>query len=105
MNTNLTKINEMKIIKHFLFLGILLIIVGSCTNANSKSSTWDDQQKKEWKEKCMELLIENEVPKGDAESTCDCMLEKTSEKYTPEEAANIDLKGEQQLWQDCDYQW
>jgi hypothetical protein len=33
------------------------------------------------------------------------MLEKTSDKYTPEEAAKIDLKGEQELWQDCDYQW
>jgi hypothetical protein len=95
----------MKTIKHFLFLGILLITVASCSNPNSKSSTWSDQQKTQWKEKCMELLIESEVPRADAESTCDCMLEKTSEKYTPEEAAKIDLKGEQELWQDCDYQW
>lgn len=95
----------MKTIKHFFVLGILVIFIGSCSNADSKSDTWSDQQKLEWKEKCMELLIEAEVPRGDAESTCDCMLEKTSDKYTPEEAAKIDLKGEQELWQDCDYQW
>ena len=95
----------MKTIKHFLFLGILLVFLGSCGNTNSKSSTWSDQQKTEWTENCIELLTESDVAKDDAKSTCDCMLEKTSEKYTPEEAKSITKEEEQKLWQDCDYQW
>jgi hypothetical protein len=33
------------------------------------------------------------------------MLEKTSESYTPEEAANITREEEQKIWEKCDYRW
>jgi hypothetical protein len=33
------------------------------------------------------------------------MYEKTSDKYTPEEAENITADEERKLWNECDYSW
>ncbi len=53
----------------------------------------------------MSFMSERGVAQKDAASFCDCMLSKTSEKYTPEEAAKITPDEEQELWKQCDYQW
>lgn len=88
----------------FVIIGLLLI-VGCCNNADSKSDTWSDQQKAEWTESCLKMLEANQTFKGVAEDVCDCMLKKTSESYTPEEAANITREEEQKIWEKCDYRW
>lgn len=79
--------------------------MSSCNNASSKSDTWNDNQKAEWKENCEEFLITKGVDRGDAKDFCDCMLEKTADKYTPEEAEKITVEEQQEIWQACDYQW
>jgi hypothetical protein len=33
------------------------------------------------------------------------MFEKTSDKYTPEEAEGITAEEERKLWNECDYNW
>ncbi len=40
-----------------------------------------------------------------ADDFCDCMFEKTAEKYTPEEAVNITEEQEQKIWEECNYSW
>ena len=95
----------MKRIQHFLLISSVILVLSACSNTNSKSNTWSDNQKAEWKENCEEFLITRGVDKGDAKDFCDCMLEKTADKYTPEEAKNITEEQEQEIWQACDYQW
>jgi len=94
----------MKKIK-FLMLSIGFLFVIAACNDNSKSDTWSKEQEAKWKEGCMELMQENNIPNGEAEGTCDCIFKKTSEKYTPEEAAKITEEEEGKLWQACDYQF
>ena len=92
-------------IKYLIFVIGLVFIMGSCCNHNSKSDTWSDEQKAEWTESCLKMMSENQVFKGNAEDVCDCMLKKTSENYTPEEAVNITEEEEQKIWETCDYSW
>ncbi len=53
----------------------------------------------------MKFMETNEVEEKNATDFCDCMLEKTSEKYTPAEAAKITEEEERKLWESCDYTW
>jgi hypothetical protein len=95
--------------KNVKLLTILLFIIlsagiESCKH-NSKENTWSDEQKANWKATCQQLLSQRGVKDKDAVDFCDCMLKKTSEKYTPAEAVKITTEEERKLWQECDYQW
>ncbi len=98
----------MKIIK-ILFVTIgLFFFVSSCNSnskAKSKADTWNKGQKEQWTSKCLTFLEANGVEKKNAVDYCSCVLEKTSEKYTPAEAANITEEEERKLWDSCDYSW
>lgn len=89
-----------------LLLGILFI-AAACNSGpkNSKADSWSEQQEQTWKENCLKLLKENGTSEGPAKEFCDCMFEKTSEMYTPEEAAGLTTKQEQEIWDKCDYNW
>ncbi len=94
----------MKII-NLLFVAFgLLLITGSC-NCDSKADTWSDEQKAEWTKSCKEFMKTNGVEDKNAVDFCDCMLEKTSKEYTPDEAAKITEEEERKLWESCDYTW
>lgn len=82
----------------------LLVGAGSCQN-NSKEKSWSEAQKTKWKSECQGLLTDRGLKADAANDFCDCMLKKTSEKYTPEEAAKITTEEERKLWNECDYQW
>jgi len=99
--------NQIKKMKKLmnLILFVAVISVFSACQTHSKANTWSADQQKEWKKSCTNLLMENGVDKAVAKDRCDCMFEKTSEKYTPDEAAKIDLKQEKELWDECDYSW
>ena len=88
----------------FMVFIILLGGISSC-NQKPKKTTWSDEQKTKWKSECKQLLGGRGLYAKDADALCDCMLKKTSEKYTPEEAAKITTDEERKLWQECDYQW
>lgn len=87
----------------FITFGFLLF-AGAC-NSDSKAGTWDSEQKAKWTKSCMEFMETNGVEKLNAVDFCDCMLNKTSEKYTPEEAAKINEEEERILWDSCHYNW
>lgn len=87
----------------FITFGFLLF-AGAC-NSDSKADTWDSEQKAKWTKSCMEFMETNGVEKLNAVDFCDCMLKKTSEKYTPEEAAKINEEEERILWDSCHYNW
>ncbi len=94
----------MKTIK-LLFVSLgLLFFIGEC-NCESKSDKWSSEQKATWTKSCMTFMENNGVEEKNAVDFCDCMLDKTSEKYTPEEAAKITEEEERKLWQSCDYDW
>ena len=95
----------MRKIQLFLLAIGLIFAVAACTNPESKADTWSEEQKAEWTTKCLEMFKTIGEDKGLAEDKCDCMLKKTSEKYTPEEAINITEEEEAKLWQECDYQF
>ncbi len=83
----------------------LALVVLSC-NSNSKEATWNQEQEKIWKDKCLELFKEMDgVSRAVAEDHCDCMLKKTAKKYTPEEATQLTIEQERKIWEECDYQW
>ncbi|MCD4789817.1 MAG: hypothetical protein K8R37_07425 [Bacteroidales bacterium] len=88
---------------------LILVIAGAALmyacNSNSKADTWSEEQKDKWKTNCMEFMSANNVEKNTAADFCDCMFKKTSEKYTPGEAANITEEEERKLWEECDYSW
>ncbi|MBC8489633.1 MAG: hypothetical protein H8D45_26745 [Bacteroidetes bacterium] len=88
---------------------LILVIAGAALmyacNSNSKADTWSEEQKDKWKTNCMEFMSANNVEKNAAAGFCDCMFKKTSEKYTPGEAANITEEEERKLWEECDYSW
>lgn len=94
----------MKNFKYFALLVGVLFVFAAC-NCDSKSDTWSDQQEKTWKENCVNMFNTNENLEGPVEDLCDCMFEKTSEKYTPEEAANITPEEEQKLLEECSDSW
>lgn len=96
----------MKIFKLLFASLILLATITACDcNKDSKADTWSKDQKAEWTTKCKGFMNTNGVEGKNATDFCDCMLEKTSEKYTPEEAANITEEEERKLWESCDYSW
>ena len=82
----------------------IVIIAGAC-NCNSQADKWSSEQKAAWTENCMEFMAQQGVDKKDAVGFCDCMFEKTSEKYTPEQAAAITEQEERKLWDECDFSW
>jgi len=93
--------------KTLIVIILFLILSGgieSCQN-NSKEKTWSSEQKTKWKTECQKLLINRGLKTKDANDFCDCMLKRTSQKYTPEEAAKITIEEERKLWNECDYQW
>ncbi|RLD30796.1 MAG: hypothetical protein DRJ02_05445 [Bacteroidetes bacterium] len=92
-------------IKYVAFVVGMIFIMVSCTNYNSKSDTWTEKQEMQWKKNCLRMLEENDVFKGSAEDVCDCMFEKTSEKYTPAEVTNLTEDQEREIWEECDYNW
>lgn len=87
-----------------ILLMILLGGIESCQNY-PKEKTWSSEQKTKWKTECQQLLISRGLKTKDANDFCDCMLKKTSEKYTPEEATKITVDEERKLWNECDYRW
>jgi hypothetical protein len=92
-------------IKYLLVLVSFILVAGCCNNTDSKSDTWSDEQKAEWTQDCLKMLEANQTFKGVAEDVCDCILTKTSESYTPEEAAKLTREDEQKIWEKCDYSW
>lgn len=86
-------------------VAIVLFLSACNCGADSKADTWNDEQKTEWTNKCKKFMKDNGVEEKNAVDFCDCMLKKTSEKYTPEEAANITEEEERKLWEGCDYTW
>ncbi len=96
----------MKIIKLLFAFVIMAALFSACNYDNkSKADSWNDQQKTVWTNKCTGFMKTNGVEEKAAVDFCDCMLDKTSEKYTPEEAANITEEEERKLWEECDYTW
>lgn len=87
----------------FIFFGLFLFAV-AC-ESTSKADTWTDEQKTNWTNNCLKFMESREVEADQAKEFCDCMLTKTSEKYTPEEAVAITEDEESKLWESCDYQW
>ncbi len=88
-----------------VFLSLFFIVIISSCKSDSKAKTWSKDQETQWKKECVELLESGDNTKADAEDFCDCMFEKTSEKYTPEEAASLTEEQEAAVYQECDYQW
>lgn len=84
-------------------LGFMVLV--SFTACNSKAKSWSQEQKDKWTTSCMKFMSDRGVEQKNATDFCDCMLKKTSNKYTPEEAIKITPDQERQLWQECDYQW
>ena len=88
---------------------LILVIAGAALmyacDRDSKADTWNEEQKDKWTNRCMEFMTANNVEKSTAAGFCDCMLKKTSKKYTPEEAASITAEEERKLWEECDYTW
>ena len=87
----------------FPVLGFMLIL--GFAGCKSQASSWSKEQKDTWTTNCMKLMNDRGVAQKDATALCDCMLQKTSAKYTPGEAEKITVDQERQLWQECDYQW
>jgi len=96
----------MKIVRTLFLISSVVLLATACNcNSDSKADTWSAEQQTEWKSKCMQFMNEQGVEKDNAVDFCDCMYEKTSEKYTPDEAANITADEERELWSECDYSW
>lgn len=94
----------MKTLKVLALTISIAFFAASCVS-NSKADTWSGDQKATWTQSCLEFMAEQGVDDKNAEGFCDCMLKKTSEKYTPEEAASISTEEERKLWEECDYNW
>lgn len=84
---------------------IAVLLIMSACNSNSKSKTWTEEQKEQWKTECVQMLVDRGVTEAVAEDHCDCMYQKTSKKYTPSEAAALTVEQERELWRECDYSW
>jgi hypothetical protein len=99
------KYYPMKIVRTLLLLTSIIFLAGACNCPDSKADSWSADQQTEWKSKCMKFMTEKGVEEKNATDFCDCMYEKTSDKYTPEEAENITADEERKLWNECDYSW
>lgn len=84
---------------------ITFVFMGFACKSPDMSGTWSEDQKTEWMDSCMKFMSDRGVKEKQAKDFCDCMFEKTSRKYTPDEAAQINEDEERKLWQECDYQW
>ncbi len=94
----------MKTIKFAIGIILVLFIASAC-NSDSKADTWTKEDTTKWTQSCLKFMESNGVEKEDAVGFCDCMLKKTSEKYTPKEAENLTEDQERKLWESCDYSW
>jgi len=90
---------------NFFILTLGFMLMAGLSGCQSKTKSWSQAQKETWTTNCMKVMTDRGVDQKDAAGLCDCMLKKTSEKYSPEEAVNITPEQERQLWQECDYQW
>jgi hypothetical protein len=81
------------------------ITAGDCSSSTSNADKWSSEQKTAWTQHCMEFMSQEGVDEKNAKGFCDCMLSKTSEKYTPETAAAINKAEERKLWEECDNNW
>jgi hypothetical protein len=86
-------------------LVLLVALTFAGCNSDSKAKSWNQEQKDQWTAKCLKFMEERSVQKDQAVDFCDCMLKKTSEKFTPQEAEKITAREERELWKECDYQW
>lgn len=87
-------------------MAVLALLTMAACNSNSKSKTWTAEQKEQWKTECVQMLLEEGITEvAIAKDHCDCMYEKTSEKYTPEESALLTVEQEREIWRECDYSW
>lgn len=84
-------------------IGLMLLVFNN--GCNSKAKTWSQENKDTWTTKCMKFMTDRGVTQKEATDFCDCMLKKTSDKYSPAEAEKITPEEERKLWQECDYQW
>jgi hypothetical protein len=89
----------------FILPVLMLSVLVWSASCSSKAKSWSKENKDTWHAKCMQFLTTRGVEQRAATDFCDCMLKKTSEKYTPAEAEKITPEEEQQLWKQCDYQW
>lgn len=87
-----------------ILLIIIFGVVQSCQHT-SKENTWSEEQKTNWKTECQQKLIDRGLKASAAADFCDCMLKKTSQKYTPEETKKLTIEEVRKLWDECDYQW
>ena len=83
----------------------MLLFVASACNCDSKADTWTQEDKAKWTKSCLTFMETNGVEENNAKDFCDCMLDKTSKKYTPQEASEITEDEERKLWESCDYSW
>lgn len=84
-----------------LFLAMILLMACS-------QSKWSEAEKEKWMKNCREAFVNPAVNKDDKaqmEDLCDCMLKVTSRKYTAEEASNLTVDQERQLFNDCNYSY
>lgn len=86
-------------------MAIVALLAMTACSSNSKSKTWSADEEKQWKIECIRVLVDNGVPEADAKDFCDCMYLKTSERYTPKEAAALTVEQERNIWKECDYSW
>ncbi len=94
----------MKTLKALFLISLVSIALVAC-ESQTKADTWTAEQKTEWTESCLQFMESKEVEADQAKNFCDCMLEKTSAKYTSEEAAKITEEEERKLWESCDFRW
>lgn len=87
-----------------LVLSFSMMLIMACSS-NKTVAPWTEDQKSTYAVNCQKFLVERNVDTADATSFSECMLEKTSSKYTFEEATNLTDDQARKLWQECDYQW
>ncbi|MAZ93967.1 MAG: hypothetical protein CMF58_06055 [Lentimicrobiaceae bacterium] len=92
---------------NLIFASLILVSIAVSCNQSAKTneSLSSEEQKSEWTNKCMKFMESNGTEERNATDFCDCMLKKTSEKYSPEQAASITAEEERKLWESCDYTW
>lgn len=91
--------------KGLLFGGALsLAILSACGSGDSKD--WSDDQKKAVTDRCLTMLeAGNSSTDGTVEDFCDCMTDKTTEKFTPVEAEALSGDDYKKILEDCNYSW
>ena len=93
----------MKNVLLIMMIGVLSFIT-SC-NSSPKTKSWSAEQEKKWKTECTDLLTGHGTTKAEAEGYCDCMFQKTAEKYTPAQAAKLTAEQERKIWEEFAYSW